>query len=328
MTFEVARDDPRLFDEVLDWLVRNEPLVSLRRLRTLCEGPEDERLSAAAIEWMQRQRRPSARGPQLSVTTGNTEPLFRDADLPTPRTDPVFSAFGFARPLAEPSGKSRGPGPHRADQLCVPAPSTAWHSRPRRGRSVPPDGRHRIRLGSGRRKVIGLLKAQRAGGADFAECRGSRRYAGVRWWRAALGHRPLPLGASLGSRTARASDLPRLAHVVWSIAPDPALAYASGARRSLGLSAREPGRRSARKGATRAVACGSRDARPARRRTIVERPRGNPSSTPSSGSRKIPSRVVVLRCSRSLPARTVLRGSLHRRRPGGSLRPRSRRTPQ
>ncbi len=232
MTFEVARDDPRLFDEVLDWLVRNEPLVSLRRLRTLCEGPEDERLSAAAIEWMQRQRRPSARGPQLSVTTGDTEPLFR-------RCRPSHAAHrsGVQRVrLRASAGRAQRQvartGPHRADQLCVPAPSTAWHRRPRRGRPVPPDGRHRIRLGSGRRKVIGLLKAQRAGGADLAECRGSRRHAGVRWWRAALCHRPLPLGASLGSRTARASDLPRLAHVVWSIAPDPALAYASGARRS------------------------------------------------------------------------------------------------
>lgn len=33
LTLEVARDDPRLFDEVLDWLVRNEPLISLRRIR-------------------------------------------------------------------------------------------------------------------------------------------------------------------------------------------------------------------------------------------------------------------------------------------------------
>lgn len=35
LTLEVARADPRLFDEVLDWLVRNEHLVSVRRLRTL-----------------------------------------------------------------------------------------------------------------------------------------------------------------------------------------------------------------------------------------------------------------------------------------------------
>src|SRR5450755_2949369 len=60
LTLEVARDDPRLFDEVLDWLVRNEPLISARRLRSLCEGPEDRRLSGAAMEWAMRQRRPSS----------------------------------------------------------------------------------------------------------------------------------------------------------------------------------------------------------------------------------------------------------------------------
>jgi hypothetical protein len=109
LTFEVARDDPRLFDEVLDWLVRNEPLISVRRLRTLCDGTDDERLSAAVLEWVTRQRRPRAPRRQLEWETGEVEALFRDADLPALRTDPVFSAFGFTRPPAEPSGKSREP---------------------------------------------------------------------------------------------------------------------------------------------------------------------------------------------------------------------------
>lgn len=109
LTVEVARDDPRLFDEVLDWLVRNESLISVRRLRTLCDGPEDERLSAAVLEWVTRQRRPRSPSRQLELKTGEAEALFRSDDLPALRTDPVFSAFGFTRPLAEPSGKSRAP---------------------------------------------------------------------------------------------------------------------------------------------------------------------------------------------------------------------------
>jgi uncharacterized protein YegP (UPF0339 family) len=109
LTLEVARDDPRLFDEILDWLVRNEPLISVRRLRTLCDGPEDERISAAVLEWVRRQRRPRAQDRELERKTEEVEPLFRDADLPALRTDPVFSAFGFTRPPAEPSGKSREP---------------------------------------------------------------------------------------------------------------------------------------------------------------------------------------------------------------------------
>ena len=35
-TLEVGRNDPRLFDEVLDWLALNEHLVSVHRLRNVC----------------------------------------------------------------------------------------------------------------------------------------------------------------------------------------------------------------------------------------------------------------------------------------------------
>jgi uncharacterized protein YegP (UPF0339 family) len=109
LTFEIARDDPRLFDEVLDWLVRNEPLISVRRLRTLCDGPQDERLSAAVLEWVKRQRRPHAPVRELEPTAEEAEALFRGAHLPAPHTDPTFGAFGFMRPAAQVSGKSREP---------------------------------------------------------------------------------------------------------------------------------------------------------------------------------------------------------------------------
>lgn len=111
LTLDVGREDPRLFDEVLDWLVRNEALISVRRLRTLCEGPEDERLSAAAIEWVKRHRRPHAPVRELEAPNPETEALFRSADLPILRADPVFSAFGFARPPVQARGKSREPDP-------------------------------------------------------------------------------------------------------------------------------------------------------------------------------------------------------------------------
>ena len=108
-TLEVGRDDPRLFDEVLDWWFRNEPLISVRRLRTLCDGPEDERLSAAAVEWVTQQRRPRSELRRHDRDAKTTEPLFRGANLPGLRTDPVFRAFGFARSPAQISGKSREP---------------------------------------------------------------------------------------------------------------------------------------------------------------------------------------------------------------------------
>jgi uncharacterized protein YegP (UPF0339 family) len=109
LTLEVGRDDPRLFDEVLDWLVRNEPLLSRRRLRTLCDGTEDEQLAAATMEWVARQRRPRAPARQGATDDRDPEPLFRGSDFPVLQTDPVFRAFGFTRPPAEASGKSREP---------------------------------------------------------------------------------------------------------------------------------------------------------------------------------------------------------------------------
>lgn len=53
-TLEVARADPGLFDELLDWLLVNEKLLSVRRLRAMCADPEDERLLAGALGWLAR----------------------------------------------------------------------------------------------------------------------------------------------------------------------------------------------------------------------------------------------------------------------------------
>lgn len=109
LTFEIARDDPRLFDEVLDWLARNEPLVSARRLRRLCADETDERLVGAALEWTAAQRGRHAPRQQEALPDASMEPLFRTGDLPALQRDPAFAAFGFHRAPAVRSGKSREP---------------------------------------------------------------------------------------------------------------------------------------------------------------------------------------------------------------------------
>ncbi len=58
-TLEIARDDPRLFDELLDWLLCNERLVSVRRLRSFAVDPEDRRLVDGAADV--GRRTPAAR---------------------------------------------------------------------------------------------------------------------------------------------------------------------------------------------------------------------------------------------------------------------------
>src|SRR5680860_1223827 len=53
-TLEVGRDDPRLFDEVLDWIATNQGLLSTWRMRAMCKGQEDQRLVEGVLNWVTR----------------------------------------------------------------------------------------------------------------------------------------------------------------------------------------------------------------------------------------------------------------------------------
>lgn len=109
-TLEVARTDPRLFDEVLDWTLLNEGLLSVRRLRAMCTGPTDRALVDAAIRWLARQR-PRARLKTPPATAGDHDilaPLFHIGG-PVMDADPSFAAAGLLRPALTPSRKSRTP---------------------------------------------------------------------------------------------------------------------------------------------------------------------------------------------------------------------------
>lgn len=109
-TLEVARDDPRLFDELLDWLLRNEPLVSVRRLRSFAVDPEDRRLVDGALTWVDAHRpRARLRGRRQSQPSGEPAPLFTESGFPMREPDPSFLSAGFVRPPVEPSGKSQAP---------------------------------------------------------------------------------------------------------------------------------------------------------------------------------------------------------------------------
>jgi hypothetical protein len=110
-TLEVARADARLFDELMDWLLVNESLLSVRRLRAMCIDETDRALVAAALGWLAR-RRPRARlgnrEPTVAATT--LQPLFRTGG-PVPELDGDFAAAGWARPTLTPSRKSSPPDP-------------------------------------------------------------------------------------------------------------------------------------------------------------------------------------------------------------------------
>jgi hypothetical protein len=112
LTLEVGRDDPRLFDEVLDWLVVNERLISVQRLRNLARDADDRALVEASLGWV-AQWRPRARLAAKPLSAPDRlvapQPLFRDTQMQTKKPDDSFLAHGLLRPPMEPSRKSRTP---------------------------------------------------------------------------------------------------------------------------------------------------------------------------------------------------------------------------
>ena len=109
LTFEVGRGEPRLFEEVLDWMLVNERLLSVQRLRNLIADDEDRRLVEAVLGWLGQRRRRARLGSRSPKTEGQPQPFFRGSRLEVSTPDPAFLALGFLKPSAEPSGKSLAP---------------------------------------------------------------------------------------------------------------------------------------------------------------------------------------------------------------------------
>jgi hypothetical protein len=109
-TFEVGRGDPRLFDEILDWLLTNEQLVNLRRLRSLAVDEEDQSLCEAVIAWLGRQR-PKARFARAErpESSAEAQPLFFQEHFPIMHPDPTFAEHGWLRPTFTGSRRSMPP---------------------------------------------------------------------------------------------------------------------------------------------------------------------------------------------------------------------------
>lgn len=110
-TFEVARNDPRLFDEVLDWLTLNERHISVQRLRNLCRDEVDRRLVDASLEcvarFRPRQRLVGSRAPVPE--SGSREPVFYGLSLSAVKSDAAFERHGWSRADFTPSQKSSLP---------------------------------------------------------------------------------------------------------------------------------------------------------------------------------------------------------------------------
>ncbi|HLK00287.1 MAG TPA: hypothetical protein VKU39_10325 [Streptosporangiaceae bacterium] len=110
-TIGIARCDPRLFDEMLDWMAFNHELLSTQRLRNLAgRFPLPSGLVAAVTAWT-RQTEPAELtvSDQAGLVQGR-EPVFSPDVLAfVSKPDPTFARHGFIRPLAARTGKSHEP---------------------------------------------------------------------------------------------------------------------------------------------------------------------------------------------------------------------------
>jgi hypothetical protein len=112
-TIGIARRDPRLFDEMLDWMAFNHELLSVQRLRNLARKfPLPPGLVAAVTAWTRQTVPASPPDGDQAVPAQDREPVFSTDVLAfVSKQDPVFAQHGFIRPTAVRTGKSHEPDP-------------------------------------------------------------------------------------------------------------------------------------------------------------------------------------------------------------------------
>lgn len=110
LTITASRTDTRLFEEMADWMLSNERLISFRRLRSLSDQPEDKRLVQGLTQWMRANGSKSQRQTNASrATESQIEDLARESRLPVRNPDPSFLDAGFLTEEFPPSGLSGHP---------------------------------------------------------------------------------------------------------------------------------------------------------------------------------------------------------------------------
>lgn len=111
-TLEMGRYEPRLFDEVMDWLVVNGYWIDLQRLRGILRKQEAAKcmLMGAVAAWLavnsddrKWMNLANLYKPSTAAETGHATPLFYQKDgQPYPtigNPDTAFMAYGFYRPM-------------------------------------------------------------------------------------------------------------------------------------------------------------------------------------------------------------------------------------
>src|SRR3984957_18684989 len=99
-TIGIARRDPRLFDEMLDWMALNHTLLSAQRLRNLAgRYPLPPGLVAAVTAWTRQTAAVSVLVSDRADPVQDGEPVFSPEVLAfVSKQDLVFAQHGFIRP--------------------------------------------------------------------------------------------------------------------------------------------------------------------------------------------------------------------------------------
>jgi hypothetical protein len=112
-TIGIGRRDPRLFDEMLDWMAFNHELLSTQRLRNLSSRfPLPPGLVTAVTEWTRQTGPVNSPVSDMAGLAQDGERVFSPDVLAfVPQPDPTFAQHGFIRPPATRTGKSHEPNP-------------------------------------------------------------------------------------------------------------------------------------------------------------------------------------------------------------------------
>lgn len=104
-TFEVGRSEPRLYDEVLEWLSHHERLVNIQRLRNMMSllPAFDLSLAAAPARWLATLNRTSKWRDLAKIPAARPPTPFFTADSRRTRSlssaaDPLYLMCGWSRP--------------------------------------------------------------------------------------------------------------------------------------------------------------------------------------------------------------------------------------
>lgn len=109
ITLRIGGRDPRLFDEVLDWLCLNGRLISVQRLKNLTKHDEVSRVMVEAVLAWVGAHNPILHGwyerRQVQASVNMISPGSVRVRVP----DPILAEFGVLWPKTEPSGNSSSP---------------------------------------------------------------------------------------------------------------------------------------------------------------------------------------------------------------------------